>query len=131
MPSPAARVLVIEDEETLRSAVGQALHTAGFTVQTAANGSDFDRRLAGFRPDAAVLDISLPGEDGLQLAGRLRQASDAAVLFLTARDAISDRLASFDAGGDDYIVKPFALAELIARLTAVLRRTGRLSLPSR
>ena len=130
MPTEPARVLVVEDEETLRHAIGQALTHAGFVVDTAPDGTNFAERIARFRPDAAVLDIMLPGENGLHLAQRLRAAGNTPVLFVTARDAVDDRLAAFEAGADDYIMKPFVLAELVARVTAVLRRTGRLVSPT-
>jgi two-component system, OmpR family, response regulator len=125
-----ARVLVVEDEPVLRETVAGALTAAGFVVHAEADGRDFDRTVARFRPDAAVLDVTLPGESGLQLARRLREAGPAAVLFVTARDAVDDRLAGFAVGADDYLVKPFVLAELVARLRAVLRRTGRLVSPT-
>ena len=126
----AARVLVVEDEPVLREAVAAALEAAGFVVLAAADGRDLDAAVARFRPDAAVLDISLPGPDGLALARRLRELGEVAVVFATARDAVPDRLAGFAAGADDYLVKPFVLAELVARLRAVLRRTGRLRSPT-
>ena len=130
MPTEPARVLVVEDEDVLRTAIGQALAHAGFVVDTAPDGTNFTERIARFRPDAAVLDIMLPGENGLHLAQRLRAAGNTPVLFVTARDAVDDRLAAFEAGADDYIMKPFVLAELVARVTAVLRRTGRLVSPT-
>ncbi|WP_104178078.1 response regulator transcription factor [Cryobacterium sp. Y50] len=130
MPTEPARVLVVEDEDVLRTAIGQALIHAGFVVDTAPDGMNFAERIARFRPDAAVLDIMLPGENGLHLAQRLRDAGNTPVLFVTARDAVDDRLAAFEAGADDYIMKPFVLAELVARVTAVLRRTGRLVSPT-
>ena len=130
MSTAPARVLVVEDEPALRVAIGQALAGAGFAVETAADGADFTERLTRFRPDAAVLDINLPGENGLHLARRLKAAGDTPVLFVTARDAVDDRLAGFALGADDYILKPFILAELVARVTAVLRRTGRLVSPT-
>ncbi|TFD56584.1 response regulator transcription factor [Cryobacterium sp. Hh38] len=130
MPTEPARVLVVEDEDVLRTAIGQALTHAGFVVDTAPDGTNFSERIARFRPDAAVLDIMLPGENGLHLAQRLREAGNTPVLFVTARDAVDDRLAAFEAGADDYIIKPFVLAELVARVTAVLRRTGRLVSPT-
>jgi two-component system, OmpR family, response regulator len=126
----AARVLVVEDEPVLRETVAAALEAAGFVVLACADGRDLDAAVARFRPDAAVLDISLPGPDGLALARRLRELGEAAVVFVTARDAVPDRLAGFAAGADDYLVKPFVLAELVARLRAVLRRTGRLVSPT-
>ncbi len=123
-------MLVVEDEPVLREAIAAALTGAGFVVQAAADGSGFTERVSRFRPDAAVLDIQLPGENGIRLAARLRAAGTTPVLFVTARDAVSDRLAGFDAGADDYIVKPFVLAELVARVRAVLRRAGRLVSPT-
>jgi two-component system, OmpR family, response regulator len=126
----AARVLVVEDEPVLREAFAAALEAAGFVVLAAADGRELPAAAARFRPDAAVLDISLPGPDGLALARRLRELGEVAVVFVTARDAVSDRLAGFAAGADDYLVKPFVLAELVARLRAVLRRTGRLVSPT-
>jgi two-component system, OmpR family, response regulator len=127
MPHPAARILVVEDEQLLRESVAVALAGAGFVVQSHADGRDFSDRIAKFRPDAAVLDVMLPGRaDGFDLARQLQRQSTAAVLFLSARDGIADRLDGFEAGADDYLRKPFVLAELIARLRAVLRRTGRL-----
>jgi len=130
VPTEPARVLVVEDEDILRTAIGQALTQAGFVVDTAPDGTDFAARIARFRPDAAVLDIMLPGENGLHLAQRLRASGNTPVLFVTARDAVDDRLAAFEAGADDYIMKPFVLAELVARVTAVLRRAGRLVSPT-
>jgi two-component system, OmpR family, response regulator len=124
--SDAARVLVVEDEDVLRDAVSQALSDAGFTVRALASGEDFAREIELFRPDAAILDVMLPGSSGLVLAGHLRAQTQTVILFVTARDAVADRLAGFDAGADDYIVKPFALPELVARVRAVLRRAGRL-----
>jgi len=126
----AARVLVVEDEPALREAIAAGLEAAGFVVLAAADGRELAGAVARFRPDAAVLDISLPGPDGLALARQLRELGEAAVVFVTARDAVDDRLAGFAAGADDYLVKPFVLAELVARLRAVLRRTGRLVSPT-
>ena len=126
----AARVLVVEDEPVLRETIAAALEAAGFVVSAAADGRELAVAVARFRPDAAVLDISLPGPDGLALARRLREQGEVAVVFVTARDAVDDRLAGFAAGADDYLVKPFVLAELVARLRAVLRRTGRLVSPT-
>jgi two-component system, OmpR family, response regulator len=127
MPRSAARVLVVEDEATLRDAVAQALSDAGFVVEARPDGHGFAQAVAAFRPDAAVLDGLLPGASGLSLARELRRHGEVAVLFLTARDAVPDRLEGFDAGADDYVVKPVAVAELVARVRAVLRRSGRLS----
>lgn len=123
-PGPA-RVLVVEDDPVLRDCVCDGFVDAGYQVIALADGRGFERALAEHRPDVAVLDVMLPGRSGLELATELRRHTDAAVLFLTARDAVSDRLAGFAAGADDYLIKPFAMAELLARLRAVLRRTGR------
>jgi DNA-binding response OmpR family regulator len=120
-------VLVVEDDTSLATALGVGLRGAGYEVMTAKDGGGFDELVRRFRPDLALLDVSLPGAaDGFQLARTLRTESDAPVLFITASDSLKDRLAGFEAGADDYMVKPFALAELIARVRAVLRRSGRL-----
>jgi len=124
------RILVVEDDATLAAALGAGLRRVGYEVEVAADGSAFEARVEGFRPDLALLDISLgDSADGFTLAKMLRSRSDAPLVFITAADTLADRLAGFDAGADDYIVKPFALAELIARVRVVLRRTGRLSSP--
>jgi DNA-binding response OmpR family regulator len=125
MLSPA-RVLVIDDDETIRTAVVTALGAEGFAVHGLADGSDLTEQLAAFVPDLVVLDWMLPGASGIRLASTIRTSSDAAVVMLTARDEVDDRLRGFSEGVDDYVVKPFAVAELIARVTAVLRRRGRI-----
>ncbi|HZZ52444.1 MAG TPA: response regulator transcription factor [Pseudonocardia sp.] len=121
----AARVLVIEDAETIRAAVLSGLADAGFESTGRVHGGDLERDLATFRPDLVVLDVMLPGRDGFALLEVVRRHSTAGVVLLTARDAIDDRLRGLHQGADDYLVKPFVLAELIARVTAVLRRLGR------
>ncbi|MGI8697403.1 MAG: response regulator transcription factor [Mycobacteriales bacterium] len=126
MDVDAARVLVIEDEPVLRDAVVAALREAGLVGHGVTDGRGFGDTLAAFRPDAVVLDIMLPGRSGIELAGLLRSTSQAAIIFLTAREAVDDRLAGFAVGADDYVLKPFVVAELIARIRAVLRRTGRM-----
>jgi len=126
MRPDAARVLVVEDEAILRRTVADALAGAGFTVAVLSDGRDFPAQVARFRPDVAVLDVMLPGQSGLALADHLRRNTQTAVVFVTARDAVTDRLAGFDAGADDYLVKPFVIEELVARVRAVLRRSGRL-----
>jgi DNA-binding response OmpR family regulator len=103
--------------------VQAALTAQGFTVDAAADGADLEARLAGFAPDLVVLDVMLPGRDGFALLPVVRRSSQAGVLMLTARDALADRVAALGAGADDYLVKPFAMAELVARIHAVLRRT--------
>ncbi|WP_420364600.1 response regulator transcription factor [Curtobacterium sp. L3-7] len=124
MPSPA-RVLLIDDDETIRVSVARSLRDEGLVVLDAPDGSGLHRDLAAFVPDLVVLDWMLPGASGIQLAGSVRTSSDAAIVMLTARDDVEDRLRGFAEGADDYVVKPFAIAELVARVTAVLRRRGR------
>lgn len=126
MNADAARVLVVEDEAVLREAEVDLLTEAGFAVTALPDGRGLDRVLHSFRPDLVLMDVMLPGESGFALARAMAAVSDAAVLFVTARDAISDRLIGFDVGADDYVVKPFIGAELVARVRAVLRRSGRL-----
>lgn len=126
MTQPPARVLVVEDETAIRDAVTTALAGAGYLARGVADGGRLREVADSFRPDLAILDIMLPGADGLSLARRLRARDDLPILFLTARDDLNDRLAGFAAGADDYLVKPFALTELLARAHALLRRSGRL-----
>jgi len=121
-----ARVLVVEDAEAIRTAVGIALEEAGCAVLTRSDGDTLEKDLAEFRPDLVLLDVMLPGRDGFALLEIVRQTSNAGIVLLTARDAVEDRLHGLRTGADDYVVKPFVLAELIARVEAVLRRMGRL-----
>src|SRR5438105_3969646 len=118
------RVLVIEDERKLLRGLERGLQAAGYAVTTAADG-DAGHRLASTQPyDCLILDRMLPGRDGLDILADLRRAGTTTpVLLLTARDAVEDRVQGLDAGADDYLVKPFAFAELLARLRALLRRT--------
>ncbi|PPH07787.1 DNA-binding response regulator [Rathayibacter sp. AY1G1] len=125
MPS-SARVLLIEDDDAIRSSVETALRSERFTVRGLVSGEDLAQELSTFAPDLVILDWMLPGPSGIVLAERIRRSSDAAVIMLTARDAVDDRLRGFDEGVDDYVVKPFVLAELVKRVTAVLRRRGRI-----
>jgi two-component system, OmpR family, response regulator len=120
-----ARVLVVEDAEAIRVAVESALRDAGYTVLGMPDGRGFEQELERFRPDLVVLDVMLPGRDGFRLLDVARRAGNAGVVMLTARDEVTDRLRGLTAGADDYVVKPFVLAELVARVTAVLRRMGR------
>jgi two-component system copper resistance phosphate regulon response regulator CusR len=117
------RVLVIEDDKSVLRSLEEGLRAAGFEVQTAATGLE-GTRLATTRPfDCIVLDWMLPGRDGLQILGDLRRSGPSPpVLLLTARDAIEDRVLGLDSGAEDYLVKPFAFAELLARLRVLLRR---------
>ena len=119
-----ARVLVVDDEPSITDAVATALGYEGYEVATAATGREALERILRWRPDLVVLDVMLPDLDGIGLTRRLRDAGDRVpILFLTARDAPDDRVAGLVAGGDDYVTKPFTLAELIARVQAILRRT--------
>ncbi|MFI9011245.1 response regulator transcription factor [Actinosynnema sp. NPDC053489] len=123
--STDARVLVIEDAEAIGAAVSSALRDAGYQVQVRPDGRELEGDLARFRPDLVVLDVMLPGRDGFTLLEVIRRTCGAGVVMLTARDGVSDRLRGLDRGADDYVVKPFVLAELVARVSAVLRRLGR------
>ena len=119
------RILVVDDEPSVRDALDRALRMDGYKVQLAADGRAALDALADQPPDAIVLDVLMPEPNGLEVCRRLRAAGDhTPVLMLTARDAVPDRVAGLDAGADDYLVKPFALEELGARLRALLRRTS-------
>ncbi len=118
-------MLVVEDAEAIRTAVLAGLAEAGYETAGRVDGRALEEDLAVFRPDLVVLDVMLPGRDGFTLLPVVRRHSDAGVVMLTARDGVDDRLRGLHGGADDYVVKPFALAELVARVTAVLRRTGR------
>lgn len=120
-------ILVVDDEPAIRDAVAEALRERGFRVHDAADGRDIDALCARARPDLAILDVMLPGANGFQLARRLRGHGDIPVIFLTARDDPSSRLRGFEEGADDYVVKPFLLEELVARVVALLRRAGRVA----
>ena len=118
------RLLVVEDDSELRSLLVRGLGEEGFDVQAVGDAAAAMARI-GDPPDALVIDIGLPDADGRDLCQALRaRGVDAPVIFLTARDALADRLAGFSAGGDDYVTKPFRFAELVARLRALLRRSG-------
>jgi len=119
------RILVVDDEPAVREAVDRALRLDGYRTQLAADGAQALDALAASAPDAVVLDVLMPGVDGLEVCRRLRGAGlRTPILMLTARDAVADRVRGLDAGADDYLVKPFALDELRARLRALLRRAG-------
>ncbi len=119
------RILVVDDEPSVRDALDRALRMDGYKVELAAGGREALDALAQQAPDAVVLDVLMPELDGLEVCRRLRAAGDRIpVLMLTARDAVPDRVRGLDAGADDYLVKPFALEELSARLRALLRRSG-------
>ena len=119
----AARVLVVDDEPSLAELLSSVLRFEGWKVQTAADGQGAIRAARDFRPDAVILDVMLPDLDGLDVLRRLRQEQpQVCVLFLTARDAVEDRVAGITAGGDDYVTKPFSIEEVLARLRGLLRR---------
>jgi two-component system OmpR family response regulator len=123
-PHRVARVLVVDDEPSITDAVATALGYEGFEVATAANGRSALARVEDFRPDLVVLDVMLPDLSGIDVTRRLRRDGiDVPVLFLTARDDPADKVEGLTVGGDDYVTKPFTLAEVIARVHAILRRT--------
>src|SRR5437868_3481155 len=119
------RVLVVDDESNITDLVATALRYEGFDVQVASTGSDALKAAESFRPDLMVLDIMLPDRNGFQVVQRLRaDGRHVPVVFLTARDSTEEKVKGLTVGGDDYVTKPFSLDELIARVRAVLRRTG-------
>jgi two-component system, OmpR family, response regulator MprA len=117
------RLLVVEDDPQVRAMLARALRYEGFEVAAACDGAEAMAALRASRPDLMLLDLLLPDADGVELSRRLRARGDQLpILMLTARDTISDRVAGFEAGADDYLVKPFSTAELVARVRALLRR---------
>jgi two-component system response regulator MprA len=121
------RILVVDDERAVRESLRRALTLEGYQVDLVGDGENalVQLRSGELQPDAVVLDILMPGMNGLEVCRRLRTSGDRVpVLMLTARDQVDDRVAGLDAGADDYLVKPFALEELLARLRALLRRSG-------
>jgi two-component system OmpR family response regulator len=119
------RVLVVDDEPSLAELLASVLRYEGWEIRTAGDGTGAVRAAREFRPDAVVLDIMLPDFDGLEVLRRVRaELPHVCVLFLTARDAVEDRVAGITAGGDDYVTKPFSLEEVLARLRGLLRRAG-------
>ncbi|MFC4060802.1 response regulator transcription factor [Planomonospora corallina] len=130
--SPEARLLIVEDEPNILELLAASLRFAGFGVNTAGNGADAVAAAQRHRPDLIVLDVMLPDMDGFDVVRRLRGGgSDTPVLFLTARDATEDKIRGLTLGGDDYVTKPFSLEEVVARIRAVLRRTGGGETPAR
>jgi two-component system response regulator MprA len=118
------RVLVIDDDRAVRDALRRALTLGGYDVQAAEGGLEGLERVDQTRPDVIVLDVMMPDVDGLEVCRRLRSSGDRTpILMLTARDAVSDRIDGLEAGADDYLVKPFDVGELTARVRALLRRT--------
>jgi two-component system OmpR family response regulator len=119
------RVLVVDDEQSLAEVLASVLRLEGWSAQTANTGSSAITAARAFRPDVVVLDVMLPDMSGLEVLSRVRTHDPAVcVLFLTARDAVEDRIAGIKAGGDDYVTKPFSLEEVLARLRGLLRRAG-------
>src|SRR5260370_2221166 len=119
------RVLVVDDEPSLAEVLASVLRYEGWNVLAAGSGAEAVRTAREFRPDAVVLDIMLPDFNGLEVMRRLRaEIPQVCVLFLTARDAVEDRVAGITAGGDDYVTKPFSLEEVLARLRGLLRRAN-------
>src|SRR5215831_14978083 len=118
----APRVLVVEDDEDIAQALQRSLRMEGYEVRIAGDGNVAIEQGRGFAPDLVILDLGLPGLDGIDVAKRLREDDDVPILILTARDALESRVEGLDAGADDYLVKPFERQELLARLRALLRR---------
>src|SRR6478735_6068317 len=123
-PSEGGRVLVVEDDDAVRSAVDRGLGVHGFEVSSVADAESAMEIVARRRPDVMIVDIGLPGMSGVELCTRLRGLDvDTPILILSARDPVGDRVAGLQAGADDYVVKPFSLDELAARVHALLRRS--------
>ena len=119
------RILAVDDENSLTELLSMAMRYEGWQVSTAASGTEAVKAAREVRPDAIVLDMMLPDFDGLEVMRRVRaEDPDVPVIFLTAKDAVADRISGLTAGGDDYVTKPFSLEEVIARLRALLRRSG-------
>lgn len=120
-----SRVLIVEDSEVIRASVVSALQSLGHKAQALPDGTDLERAINASNPDLVILDVMLPGgRDGFELLGVVRRLSRAGIIMLTARDEMTDRLRGLQQGADDYLSKPFALVELMARCEAILRRTG-------
>jgi two-component system response regulator MprA len=125
------RILIADDDRAVRDALRRALALGGYDVELAADGRQTLDSVAQAAPDAIVLDIGMPNVDGLEVCRRLRRAGDRVpILMLTARDAVEDRIEGLDAGADDYLVKPFDVGELRARLRALLRRSNSVGEPA-
>jgi two-component system, OmpR family, response regulator MprA len=117
------RILIIEDDEGILRVLRRALSYEGYQVETALDGESGLSQARNWRPDILILDLMLPGMDGLEVTQRLRTEGNVPILMLTAKDTINDRVFGLDAGADDYMTKPFELDELLARVRALLRRT--------
>jgi DNA-binding response OmpR family regulator len=116
------RILVVDDEPALRDAVGYALRSEGYEVTTIGDGESAVELVSADPPDVVVLDVMLPGLSGVEVCRRLRDTVDIPIVMLTARDAEVDRVMGLEAGADDYVTKPFSMAELVSRVRAILRR---------
>ena len=122
MTQAKAKILSIEDDESIQEVIKAYLEINDYAVYTAANGPNGLSMFGNIRPDVVILDINLPGIDGMEIAARIRKQSDAYILMLTARGEEIDRIAGLKLGADDYVVKPFSARELVARVDALLRR---------
>jgi two-component system, OmpR family, response regulator ResD len=129
-PRPARRILIVDDEPPVREVVGQYLQLEGYTVMQAADGLEALRLAEAYPPDLVILDLMLPGIDGLDVCRRLRTKSAVPILMLTARTEDTDKFAGFDAGTDDYITKPFRSREVVLRVQAIMRRIEAVSAPA-
>jgi len=123
MSAPSATLLMVEDDPEISRLVGELLRREGFEVEIAADGSAMDQALRRLRPDLIILDLMLPGEDGLSICRRLRSTDSIPILMLTAKSDEIDRVVGLEMGADDYLAKPFGPRELLARVRAILRRT--------
>jgi two-component system response regulator MprA len=117
------RILVVDDDPEIVSFLKRGLTFEGYTVETAGDGAEALAKIREREPDLVILDVMMPGIDGIEVARRLRQASAIPILMLTAKGTVADRVAGLDSGADDYLVKPFAFDELLARMRSLLRRT--------
>jgi two-component system OmpR family response regulator len=122
---PEARLLIVDDEPNIVELLSASLRFSGFEVHTATNGTQALSQVSALAPDLVVLDVMMPGLDGFEVVRRMRRAGHhCPVLFLTARDAVEDRVTGLTLGADDYVTKPFSLGEVVARIRAILRRAG-------
>ena len=124
MKEPGQTILIVDDDPDIRRLTAEFLAREGFTLATAANAVEMDAKLARLRPDLIVLDLMLPGEDGLSICRRLREGGAPAILMLTAKSEEIDRVIGLEMGADDYLAKPFGTRELLARIRAILRRVA-------
>jgi two-component system, OmpR family, KDP operon response regulator KdpE len=123
-PADAGRVLVVDDEEQIRRALARALTARGFVVETRPEGESALHTFSWLRPDLVVLDLNMPGIDGLTVCRRIREQSDVPILILSVREDEADKVEALNLGADDYLTKPFGIEEFLARVRALLRRAG-------